>query len=203
MIFPCFDRKHRSAPFRAVYLLLGIVLLLICTGIAFGSSGGDAGAAKGWVATDTYKVMNFAVLAIALFFLLRKPVSQALSDRIKGIKDQLGELEAQKKKAEDELADYNEKFKQLDQEAEKLIAQYIKQGEEAKAKIIKEAEAAADKLEDQARRNIEHEFKKAKESLQEEVLEKAMAKAEDMIKARISGDDHERLVDEYLDKVVA
>jgi F-type H+-transporting ATPase subunit b len=202
MMFPCFERKHRSKLLRAVFSLLAVTMLLIFSGVAFGASGEDGGA-KGWVATDTYKVMNFAVLAIALIYLLRKPVSQALNDRIKGIKEQLGELEAQKKKAEDELAGYNEKFKQLDQEAEKLIAQYIQQGEDAKAKIIKEAEAAADKLEDQARRNIEHEFKKAKEKLQVEVLEKAMAQAEDIIKARISGEDHERLVDEYLDKVVA
>ena len=202
MMFSCFDRKHRSMLLRAVFLLFSVSMLLAFSGVAFGASGEDGGA-KGWVATDTYKVMNFAVLAIALIYLLRKPVSQALSDRIKGIKEQLGDLEAQKKKAEDELAEYNEKFKKLDQEAEKLIAQYIQQGEDAKAKIIKEAEAAAEKLEDQARRNIEHEFKKAKEKLQEEVLEKAMAQAEDIIKARISGEDHERLVDEYLEKVVA
>ena len=202
MMFPCFDHKHRSVSLRAVFLLLAVTLLLAFSGVAFGASGEDGGA-KGWVATDTYKVMNFAVLAIALIYLLRKPVSQALNDRIKGIKEQLGELEAQKKKAEGELAEYNEKFKMLDQEAEKLIAQYIQQGEDAKAKIIKEAEAAAEKLEDQARRNIEHEFKKAKEKLQEEVLEKAMAQAEDIIKTRISGEDHERLVDEYLEKVVA
>ena len=141
--------------------------------------------------------------ASAIFLLLRKPVSKALNDRIQGIKDQLSDLESRKQEAEEELAKYNEKFQQLDREAEKLIAQYIQQGEEAKVKIIKEAEAAADKLEEQAHRNIEHEFKKAKETLQTEVLEKAMAKAEEMIKARISTEDHERLVDEYIDKVVA
>lgn len=202
MKFPGFNRKHRSTPIGTMCLLLGALLLFCYTGVALGSSGGDNGP-KGWVATDTYKVMNFAVLAIAIFLLLRKPASKALNDRIQGIKDQLSDLESRKKEAEEELAKYNEKFQQLDREAEKLIAQYIQQGEEAKVKIIKEAEAAAEKLEEQARRNIEHEFKKARETLQTEVLEKAMAKAEEMIKTRISTEDHERLVDEYLDKVVA
>ena len=59
------------------------------------------------------------------------------------------------------------------------------------------------KLEEQVHRKIEREFKNGRETLQEEVLEKAMAKAEEMIKTRISTEDHERLVDEYLDKVVA
>ena len=201
MKFPGFKQGHRPKAIGPICLLLGIVLLFCCTGVALGSSEADSGP-KGWVKEDSYKVMNFVVLAVAIFFLLRKPVSKALNDRIQGIKDQLSDLEAKKKEAEEELAKYNEKFQQLDQEAEKLIAQYVQQGEEAKVKIIKEAETAAEKLEEQARRNIEHEFKKAKETLQAEVLEKALAKAEEMIKTRISTEDHERLVDEYLDKVV-
>ena len=158
---------------------------------------------KGWVATDTYRVMNFAVLAIGLFILLRKPVAQALNSRIDGIKDQLEELESKKKAAEAELAKYEDKLSKLESEADTIIEDYKRQGEEAKARILKEAESAADKLEEQAKRNIEHEFEQAKNKLKAEVLEQAMEKAEEMIKSRISPDDQERLVDEYLDKVVA
>ena len=38
--------------------------------------GGPGG--KGWVSTDTYRVMNFGVLAIALFFLLAKTGRQGI-----------------------------------------------------------------------------------------------------------------------------
>jgi F-type H+-transporting ATPase subunit b len=147
--------------------------------------------------------MNFSVLAIALFLLLRKPVSQALDGRIKGIREQLVELESKKKEAEKQLAGYNEKFALLEHEAEKLIEEYIRQGKEAKARILEEAEAAAEKLEEQARRSIEHEFKKAKLKLQEEILEKTLLKAEEIIKSKINDEDQEKLVDEYLEKVVA
>ena len=64
-----------------------LVALLMTLGVLVGS--GTAFAAKGWVATDTYRVMNFSVLFIALFFLLKKPVSNALNARINGIKEQL------------------------------------------------------------------------------------------------------------------
>jgi F-type H+-transporting ATPase subunit b len=168
-----------------------------------GHGSAHAAPAKGWMATDTYKVMNFAVLAIALVFLLRKPVKQALTDRIQGIKEQLSDLEVKKAAAEAELAQYKQKFQKLDQEAESLIAQYVQQGEEAKARILKEAAAAAEKLQEQARRNVDHEFKKARQDLQADILEKAMAKAEQMVRERISEQDQERLVDDYLSKVVA
>lgn len=130
-----------------------VVAVLIFSGGVWGSSGGEH-EAKGWVATDTYKVMNFTVLVVALFFLLRKPVAQALNGRIKGIKDQIDELEAKKKDAEKKLAEYNEKLSLLDKEAEQIVAEYIKQGNEAKARILKEAEGEAVKLEEHAKRNI-------------------------------------------------
>ena len=172
------------------------------SGVVAASGGGEQGS-KGWVATDTYKVMNFAVLAIGLFLILRKPVSQALNDRIKGIKEQLSELEEKKEEAEKKLAEYNEKFLKLDKEAEQIVAEYIKQGNEAKTRILKEAESAALKLEEQAKKNIENEFKKAKSKLHEEILEQALVKAEDIIQNKITSKDQDKLVNEYLEKVVA
>lgn len=190
----------RGKRYLAVTILIAFFMLFYA-GMAFGSSEGAK--SKGWVETDTFRVMNFAVLAAALFIVLRKPVAQALNGRIKDIQDQLDDLESKKKEAEKKLAEYNEKIASLDQEAEKIVTQYVKQGEDAKERILKEAEAAAEKLEEQARRTIENEFKNAKNKLQAEILEKALEKAEELVKSKITSDDQDRLVDEYLDKVVA
>ena len=191
-------------------LLLAAMLLFGFAGVALsstevGNSGEHAQAheSKGWVATDTYRVMNFTVLAAALFFLLRKPLARGLNARTAGIRDQLSDLEARKKEAEAQLAAYNEKLAQLDQEAEQLVAEYVRQGNETRERILKEAEKAAEKLEIQALRNIEHEFKTAKAKLKEDILEKALVKAEEIIQERITAKDQDRLVDEYLEKVVA
>ena len=194
--------KHLMIKKGSILLVIMTMLFLCFTGISAAASEHEA-KSKGWAATDTYKVMNFGVLAIGLFLLLKKPVSQALNSRIKGIKDQLDELEEKKMAAEKQLAQYNEKFSNLEQEAEKLIEDYIRQGNEAKARIIEEAKISAEKLEEQARRNIEHEFKRAKLELQQEVVEKALKKSEEIIKSKITDKDQEKLVDEYLDKVVA
>ncbi len=197
--------KSKLITIRLLMICVVMVLILSFSGIAIGSSEEGQGEteAKGWNATDTYRVMNFVVLALALFFLLRKPVSQALGARIKGIKSQLEELEERKKDAEKELAEYNEKLSLLDQEAGKIVQSYIKQGNEAKARILKEAKSAAQKLEEQAKRNIEHEFKRAKLELQEDILEKSLLKAEEIIKYKITAEDQKKQIDEYLEKVVA
>ncbi len=194
---------------RAFLLLLLAFILLFSTGIGLCSSGGEEGAEHGgghtvgWLPTDTYRVMNFAALAIGLFILLKKPAANALSDRIKGIKEQLSELEAQKTEAEKNLAQCDDRVSKLDKEAEKIISEYLKQGEEAKKRILDAANATVLKLEEQARRNIEHEFKQARLKLQEEVIVKALEKAEEKIRIKITAKDQEILVNEYLEKVVA
>ncbi len=108
-------RRNRCS---AVFYITTIAVLCLM-GIASASSGGAGGETKGWVATDTYRVMNFAVLAMGLFFVLRKPVSKLLKSRIEGIRDQLSELESKKQAAEKKLVEYEEKLTLLDQEAEK------------------------------------------------------------------------------------
>jgi F-type H+-transporting ATPase subunit b len=147
--------------------------------------------------------MNFTVLALVLFFLLKKPVSRALGDRIKSIKEQIGDLEKKKVEAEKELEQFNQKLSLLEKEAGEIVEKYKQQGEEAKVKIIKEAEKAAHKLQDQARKNMDYEFKEASKKLQEDIFDKALAKAESIIKGQISNDDQDRLIDEYLQKVEA
>lgn len=179
-----------------VFVVSGAVFLLTTGGTALA-----AGAE--WTPTDWYRVLNFAVLSGILILLLRKPVGQAFRGRIQGIRDQLANLESKKVAAEAELVRYNEKIAHLEQESSKIIDEYVRQGKDARALILKEAEAASQKLEAQARRSIEYEFKKARIELQQEIFDKAMVRAEAIIKDNITPDDQNRLVDEYLKKVVA
>lgn len=190
---------------RTVKTVVLAMLALLVTGLAYaaGGGGGHEAAVRGWEATDTYRVLNFTVLAVAVFMAARKPVAEALSARIKGIKDELEALEAEKSEAEKTLAGYNAKLASLESEGEKIVEQYIAQGEAAKKKILEEAASAAGKLEEQASRNIAHEFNNAKMKLQEEVVSQALVKAEALVKKSITAKDQDKLVDEYLNKVVA
>ena len=184
-------------------LQLCLILVVLAVPIAsWASGGGQEAEAKGWTLTDTARVLNFVVLAVLLFLVLRKPAARALNGRINNIASELEDLEKRKADVEKQLAEYNDRLTELDQEAEQIVTEYIRQGQEAKTRILKEAQSSAEKMEEQAQKNIEFEFDQARNALQKTVVEKALVKAEQMIKTRISSDDQERLVDEYLNKVV-
>ena len=193
-----------KAPKAKTLLTWGLAIsLTLVAGAAFAASSAHGGGeAKHWLMTDTARVMNFAVLAGLLFFVLRKPVSEALSGRIEAIKSELETLEGQKADAEKTLAEYKTKIASLASEKEQILAQYKVQGEAAKKRILEEAETYAEKLEIQAKRNNESEFKSARAELKAEIMAEAFEKAEALIQEKISGDDQDKLVDDYLEKVV-
>lgn len=180
----------------------GAGLLLISAGAAWAASGGDGGHG-GLSSTDWYRVMNFTVLALGLVFLLRKPIPRALNSRVQGIQNQLNDLEARKAEAEKQLAECNQKLGELEKEADRIVSEYIRQGQDAKARILKEAESAAQKIQAQARRNIEHEFEQTRARLQREIFEQSLASAEALLKQNVTAEDQSKLVEDYLQKVVA
>ena len=181
---------------------VAVGLLAVLAGAAWAASGGDA-AHGGLSSSDWYRIMNFVVLAGALVFLLRKPIPRALNSRVRGIQDQLKDLEARKADAEKRIVECNQKLGALENEAERIVSEYIRQGQDAKARILKEAESAAEKIQAQARRNIEHEFEQTKALLQREILEQSVAKAETLLQQNITDQDQVQLVEDYLQKVVA
>ena len=196
----------RTGKLRYVIGLLVIFSVLFAFGSVWASSGGGHGEGGEGGLDKTkdliYRIMNFAVLAGVLIYLLRKPLAQALESRRQGIRDQLDDLEKQKADAEKELAEYNARLARLDQEIGKIVAEYVKDGEAAKAKIVEEAKVAAEKLQEQAKKNIGHEFEKARQALKAEMSEQAVSMAEALIKKSINDEDQKRIVDEYLTKVV-
>lgn len=195
----CFMRQRRGVLlccFFAVACLLG-------AGMAFASSGGEHGEGGFDKTADfIYRIINFTILAGALFFLLRKPVKKAFGDRTQRIQEQLADLEKQKEEAEKKYAEYKGKLALLEQETAKIIASYIAEGEAVKAQIIDEARKMAEKMREQAKVAIQQEFEKAKAQLQAEIVNEAVIAAEKLIKKEINDEDQDRLVDEYVAKVV-
>jgi len=85
--------------------IIFLLILVVSAGFAVSAfaAGGGEGGSKGWVSADWARVLNFAVLVLLLFVVLRKPLPKMLNNRIDGIRAELSELEAQKAEAEQKL----------------------------------------------------------------------------------------------------
>jgi len=146
--------------------------------------------------------LNFVVLVGILFYLLRKPAGKFFSNRTESIKNTLEDLERQKKEAQSKIEEYQQKLSALETERNKIIQDFIAEGETEKSKIIDGAHMTATRVKEEAERAIQQEVKKAKGLLQQEVAELSAKMAEDLLKKHMKDTDQQRLVDEYLAKVV-
>lgn len=176
---------------------LGVILY---AGMAW-ASGGEGGHELNW--TDfLLRVINTSILVAVLYKLLKKPVTNYFRSRRENIQKLMEDMERQREEAERKCAEYKAKLAVLDKEAEKILQEYIAQGEREKAKIIEAAERQANYIKQQARLAIQQEVKAAKDELREEVAELTVKAAEDILRQRMDMGDQERLVEEFLVKVV-
>jgi F-type H+-transporting ATPase subunit b len=163
---------------------------------------GHHGLTHSQVMNFIWHCLNFSILAFVLVKYLKKPISDGLRGRTEAIKAQFADLDAKKAEAERKYAEYESKLSGMDEEAKKILENYIAQGQAEKERIIVQANEAADRIKAQAEFYVQQELAKAQAELRTEVAELAVGMAEDIIKKNLTEQDHERLIGDYLERVV-
>ncbi len=133
---------------------------------------------------------------------MAKPAKEFFAKRASDISESFEELEAKKAEAEAALQAAETRLAEVAAEREKLMEQFLAEGETEKAKIIEKAKMVATRIKEMATLSIAQETKKATQELKKEVAEQATQMAEELIKKKITPTDQNKLVEEYLQKVV-
>jgi F-type H+-transporting ATPase subunit b len=199
--------KLNSPVFRAALVLAAVIVLLFSFyALSMASSEGAGAENTGHGAAKLYDLLarfiNFGILAVALVFLLRKPIKSFFGSRTEKIRKDFEELEIRKQQALAQLEEIEKKLALMGQERERIIAQFIKEGESEKEKIIQSAKALQVRIEEQAELTIKQEIQQARQALKQEMAEMAIKMAEELIKKNIKPNDEERLVKQYTEKMV-
>jgi F-type H+-transporting ATPase subunit b len=188
---------------KSVSLLVTAALLLAVQGVAW-CSGGEAsqgGHALNW-ADFLFRLLNFGIMLAILVWLLKKPAGNFFTSRREDIKKLLAELESKRTEAEAKGAEYQAKLAALEVETKAIVSELIMEGETEKKKIIEAAERQAVYLKEQAKLAAQQEIKAARDGLQAEISELSVTAAETLLRKNIKADDQERLVRDFMTKVV-
>jgi len=179
---------------------LGIVLV---AAVAWAAGGGEEHVdTKAQLIDFAWRIVNFAILLFILYKLMWKKMKGFFAGRREGIKASLEEAEVVKADAEKKFKEYDEKIKKAEEEIQGISEMIKAQGEEEKQRIIADAERASVKMKEDAKARMEQELKKAKNELRLEASELAVQMAEDILKKKVTKEDHESMVREYLDRMV-
>jgi len=150
-----------------------------------------------------WRCLDFAALAaLAIWAIKKADVKGTLAARRTGIERTLKEAVEAKEAAEKKFAEYSQRLDQANKEIEVISANMRREGELEKERIIAEAKEAAARIKAQAESAAAQEVLKAKGELRAEAARLAVEIAEQKIVKNIAKGDQDKLVGEYISKVV-
>lgn len=157
---------------------------------------------------DLQLLADAGLMIIAMFFLfmfashfLFNPVRKLLSDRQEKIKAELDQAASDQKSAAETRALYEEKLKQVDKEAEAILANARKRGMENQAEIVAQAKEEAAKIIDRARVEAELEKQKLTDEVKREMIAVASVMAAKIVQANIDTNAQHQLIEDTLKEI--
>jgi len=147
------------------------------------------------------RLVNFAIIAGVIVYFMRKPVRDFFKNRSADIAKAIQESKEARERAVAALAEMERKIKDLEAEAGKMAAEARSRGEKDRQALIEEAKKMVADVDTQVKQGINVEVQKAKTTLAVEAAILSVDLAEGKIKEKISKQDHERIVKEYITKV--
>jgi len=148
-----------------------------------------------------FKFINFAVMLGILIKFAAKPFKDFLRNRQAAVKEKVDEADRLIREAEELKGTYQEKLTQLDKEIESFRTRAMEEAEKEKARILAEARALAGRIREQAQLAYEQELKDAMSSVRAEIARRTLVTAEQTIKQVFKEEDHNRMVDEFIEKL--
>lgn len=138
------------------------------------------------------------LLFAALSYLLFEPVKKILHDRQERIKNELATAAADMDKAGKLRADYESRLKDINKEADQILADARKKAMKKEEEIVAEAKEEAARIISRANAEVELEKKKVKDEVKTEMIAIASAMAGKFITEAVDAKKQEALIEETL-----
>jgi len=147
------------------------------------------------------RLVNFAIIAGVVVYFMRKPARDFFKNRSVEIAKALQESKEARERAVAALAEMERKIKDLEAETARMVAEARSRSEKDKLSLIEEGKKVAQDVQTQVKQGIDIELQKARTTLAAEAALLSLDLAEGMIKKKIDGKDHERIVKDYISNV--
>ncbi len=149
-----------------------------------------------------WRVLNIAVLMWIVIKFAGKPVREFFANRSEILRKGVQEAQEAKAEAERIFTEYQAKLDGLEGELKAMETKASLEAEREQERMRQETETLVAKLKQQARQMADQEVATAQRSLRNEAAKLAVEVAERLVKENVSDSDRQRMVENYLEKVV-
>ena len=142
---------------------------------------------------------NLLVLYFVLRKILFKPIKNMIDSRQKEIDDMYDDAEKNRTEAEEMRADYEQKLQSATEESEEILRSAQRRALLREEEILKEAADQARRTKERAEEQIALEKRQAMNEIKDEVSAIAIQIAEAVVARDVKADEHEKLIDGFID----
>ncbi len=144
---------------------------------------------------------NLVLLFLIVKKFLYKPVKNMLNERRSAIDNDYKDAADAKEKAESDMKAYEEKLSTAADEAGTILKNAVDVAKAREKEIIDDANEKARGIIKRAEADAVLEKKRAREDIKKEIVEVSTLLSEKMLEREISADDHEKLIDSFIDNI--
>jgi len=148
-----------------------------------------------------WSFINFAVLLWILNKLLFQPLIKRTAEKHDTVKAEIDKATAAREEAEAVLAEYKGRIARLDDEIAELMADAKTKAEADRKRMVEAAEREAEQIKATARSVAEREANARRRQLEAEIVDRAVERAEALIRQKITPADQRSMVDRYVDQL--
>lgn len=150
-----------------------------------------------------YLLINFLVLAFLLHRLLIRKLVADNAARHDAIAAQVDAARKAMSDAESVIADYKGRLDRLERETKEILDQARAGAAADRERLFAEARAEVERFKAQALAMTQREIQLRRQQVEDEVLDRAIRRAEEILRERFTDADQGRLVDDYAIEVVS
>jgi ATP synthase F0 subunit b len=150
-----------------------------------------------------WSIINFAVLLWILEKILFKPLRNRTANKHDAVKSEIDKATTAREQAQSVLAEYRGRLDRLDAEVAELLADAKAKAEADRASILAAARREAEQITTAAKATAEREAAARLRQLEGEIIDRAIARAEVLLRQRINPADQRGMVDRYVDQLSA
>lgn len=144
-----------------------------------------------------YLVINFVVLAFLIHRLILRKLIQDNATRHDEIKRQVDEAAAALREAQTVIADYKQRVARIEADSQQILDEARQAAAADRQRLQSEAETEVERFKAGALAAAQREVDTRKAELETEVVDRAIARAAEILQSRLTDSDHNRMVDDF------
>lgn len=149
-------------------------------------------------ATILAQIINFLILVIILRAVAYKPVARLLQQRTDKIRGELDKAAADRKAAEQTLADYKAQLSDAHKKAQEIVDKANQTARQEHDAAVAETRREIERMKQTAQAEIESERNRAFEDMKSQIVSLSLAAASKVVTKNIDTKENDKLVNDFI-----